>query len=369
VLRALIPFVLGTASLAIFKWWLVSTGRTPGYTDLVTVGVLRVLRNTHELAALVLHHIFIAVLYLGLFCCPFLLFSSRNMLRPSNASSRMLAACGFVLVIAGFVIHLHYVRVGSGAPFMPVGWNILSSFGIGPIVLRDVSMLNVNVPPSLPAWFWVAVTTITVYGAVLFTLRLCKVSAEMPRARFTEHLTGTGNHIRAFLLLLCLLYLAPVIFTALFDEYLVPLTPLLAGALATKDLSPSFFKCAVLPRIFSVLLTLGLAVFSICGTRDYLMLNRVRWVALENLQRDLHVGPEDVDGGYEFNGWYLYDPKHEVSLDWESSGKNLWWVRRDTYLIGLGPIPDYTILKEYKYENWMPPHTQKIVVLRRSSLR
>src|SRR5262249_16007876 len=151
--------------------------------------------------------------------------------------------------------------------FMPVGWNILTTFGIGPIVLRDVGILNLNAPPSLPAWFWIAVTTVSVYGAVLLTFRLCRASTDLTYTFSTKHLSAVGDHTREFFLLSCLIYIAPVILTAMFEEYLVPLTPLLAAALAGNG-SSRLLKCAALRGVLSVLLILGLAVFSICGTRD-----------------------------------------------------------------------------------------------------
>jgi hypothetical protein len=35
------------------------------------------------------------------------------------------------------------------------------------------------------------------------------------------------------------------------------------------------------------------------------------------------VKPKDIDGGFEFNGWYLFD----------TFTKTNWWVVNDTYLI------------------------------------
>jgi hypothetical protein len=72
-----------------------------------------------------------------------------------------------------------------------------------------------------------------------------------------------------------------------------------------------------------------------------------------------HVKAEDIDGGFEFNGWYMYDSQYK-----SDPKKSWWWVQGDTYRIGFGSMPGYTVIKEYSYLHWMPPHAGKIVVLK-----
>jgi hypothetical protein len=298
-------------------------------------------------------------------CRHYTILKNRRFSRLFTGGARILAACGFLLLIAGFGAHLHYIRIGAAySPIMPVGENILTQFGIGPIVLRDVFYLNMNAPPALPAWFWIAVTALSLSGAGLLILRLAAISTESVHKSVKQSILIHDDAVRSFLILSVLLYLAAAILTnPLFDEYLVPLVPLLAAGLVPNDTSLSSSDRIVPRRVLSGALIFAFAVFAVCGTHDYLMLNRVRWRALETLQHELHVGPEDIDGGYEFNGWYLYDPKHVLKFTLRRDQVSWWWVRRDTYQIGLGPIPGYTVIKEYDYGNWMPPHAQKVVVL------
>ena len=71
------------------------------------------------------------------------------------------------------------------------------------------------------------------------------------------------------------------------------------------------------------------------------------------------VTAADVDGGFEFNGWYLYDPAYK-----EKPGKSWYWVDRDSYLLAFAEMPGWVTVKEYPYAHWLPPYTGKIVVLK-----
>ena len=49
-------------------------------------------------------------------------------------------------------------------------------------------------------------------------------------------------------------------------------------------------------------------LFSVASTDDYFAWNRARWQALTYLLDEVRVSPMEVCGGFEFNGWYNYDP-------------------------------------------------------------
>jgi hypothetical protein len=98
-------------------------------------------------------------------------------------------------------------------------------------------------------------------------------------------------------------------------------------------------------------------------TRDYLAWNRLRWVALNELTQYRRVPPADIDGGFEFNGLYLYDPAwNDVGTN---EGRSWWWVKGDTYQVSFGPIAEYNAVREYTYYRWLPPGSQRIMVLRK----
>ena len=117
----------------------------------------------------------------------------------------------------------------------------------------------------------------------------------------------------------------------------------------------------MLPSASAVLIAL-VAGFAILGTRDYLTWNRVRWEALTELQQTAGVSAHDIDGGFEYNGWFLYDPGYQ-----ETSNKNMWWVDNDKYMVSFSKIPGFEVIKNYEYFNWMPPRVRSLVLLERDT--
>jgi len=89
--------------------------------------------------------------------------------------------------------------------------------------------------------------------------------------------------------------------------------------------------------------------------------NRARWQALNNLAAE-RVTPIDIDGGFEFNGWYLYDLNYIPRLK-----KSWWWVFRDDFMVTFGPVPEFTEIKRYPFRRWLPPGEGNILVLQRTT--
>jgi hypothetical protein len=166
-----------------------------------------------------------------------------------------------------------------------------------------------------------------------------------------------------FVLLCCIFYVALLLPSPfLFDRYVIPLIPLFAiGTFApTESLLNGRWSYL---RTLAFAMVMAFGIFAIAGTRDYLMWNRLRWEALRDLMTTQHVTAQDIDGGFEFNGFYLFDPEYKGEDD--DAVKSGWWVDRDTYQIALGPVPGYVVYKAYDYFHWMPPHKQKVFILKK----
>ena len=70
------------------------------------------------------------------------------------------------------------------------------------------------------------------------------------------------------------------------------------------------------------------------------------------------VTPEYIDGGYEFNGWYLNDIKYQ-----KQRGKSYWWVNRDDYMISSGLLKGYQEVKRYPFARWLLLKQDNVFVL------
>ena len=101
--------------------------------------------------------------------------------------------------------------------------------------------------------------------------------------------------------------------------------------------------------------------FTVLGTRDYLEWNRKRWQATRELMEE-GVSYRSIDGGYEFNGWYGYDPAYKPASD---RSRSYWWVVDDEYMIASGPLPGYVRVKSYPFRRLLTGEQAEVVVLRR----
>ena len=109
---------------------------------------------------------------------------------------------------------------------------------------------------------------------------------------------------------------------------------------------------------FALFLVVFYSVFSVFSTRDYLEWNRVRWIALNDLLTVDKVRPNQIDGGYEFNGLFTYDAKYSPD-----DNKSWWWVVDDDYVIASGSLEGYKVFKQYSFKRWLVPGDSKIFVL------
>ena len=74
----------------------------------------------------------------------------------------------------------------------------------------------------------------------------------------------------------------------------------------------------------------------------------------------MNIPNNKIDGGFEFNGYYNYN-----CTDFENNVENL-WVPDDTYKICFEKIENYSIVKEFEYQEWLKlGRTRTIKVLKR----
>ena len=119
-----------------------------------------------------------------------------------------------------------------------------------------------------------------------------------------------------------------------------------------------FFEAETIKKISWKWLPLAaMCLFSIAATRDYLSWNRARQSAFEYLTSQ-GVGIKNIDAGYEYNGFYNYQPDRE-----EVEGRSFWWVNDDTWMVSFGPVPGYETVKSYPYQRWLFFKKDEILVL------
>ncbi len=358
MLLAAIPTALCAGALLVFQIVLQTSDRLPANYNLRARHLLNVLSQPGSFPLVpTLATAAVVLFYLGLFLLPVLLSLLSRSVGSRREQTKMVLASGIVMILCGGALYL------TGAPLMPLMDNILVKSGIGPLTLRDVYLLNLNHVPPLPDSFWLAVTAIGCIGtAGLLALTGRGIVNGISAIRQSG--TPSEKHlVSAFLLLVSVIYLAPLCMVGFYDRYVIPAIPLCAAGIAGLHdrLYRSSSKNAGPLHVAAMLLLSLFIIFSTAVTRDYLAWNRVRWEASLDLMNERHVDAAKIDGGFEFNGLYFYKPGPT------NSNKSWWWVQDDTYQIAFGDVKGYHVIKEYRYTNWMPPRSAKIEVLQRNA--
>jgi len=133
-------------------------------------------------------------------------------------------------------------------------------------------------------------------------------------------------------------------FFTYFERYLLPLIP---GALIVLlDAT----RRARLSLAIGVLGVGVVALFSVALMQDYFAWNEARWKEGQALLTS-SVPVESLDGGYEWNGWYLYDASMAYIRSHGSEMKIDPWqyVLDPEFLFAFQAPPNYRVVKTLEF--------------------
>ncbi|MFH0782122.1 MAG: glycosyltransferase family 39 protein [Pseudomonadota bacterium] len=218
--------------------------------------------------------------------------------------------------------------------------NVITNFGIGPLLFKDTYLLHHARLTTLPTSIYYLLIILTI-PMLIFVLTLM--------VRFIQRLFRSSDisFIGFLSLLSSLLYLGIITLTGFHDRYLIPVCLFFIIWILTEWIrqpeSPSYVSLAA-----ALVLLAANGSFAIAGTHDLMATKRAALKAHNYLLLDLKVNPCHVDGGFEFNGYYCYQQNFESKphLSW-------WWVDREDYLVALGTLPEYDTVKTYPIERWL----------------
>ena len=361
LLRATIPLAIAIAVHVAFNDWLMRTGRkdyVTGFSDITDASFNDFVYSSE-------HELFIAITELGLFLLPLAVAClGLSMRRPRVASSIWPAA---LATVSGAAVAYHLI---AGRMLMPLTGDTLHYFGIGPLMLRDTLLIGWHLPPLTAQLetFWIAITGLAPVGVAIIVYAFARGAADrFDRPRTIRELRELTRRAwpAVFFAAVALAYLSVLLLLAtrhtLFDRYLLPLCVIVALALPLIGMGARTSRFSRAAWIFAGLWLFASACFSVVSTHDFLAWNRTRWMALNDLTERHEVSPRRIDGGYEFNGWYLFDPLYEPHDE-----KSWWWVDDDEYMIAAGPMPAYRIERRLAVDRWWTFTTPDVFVLRRN---
>jgi hypothetical protein len=317
--------------------------------NLLTGGILQALR------AFAIRMEQIAV-YLGFFFLPFSVPLLYHHFGPRKRSSAMVVF--IVWPLASLLIAI--VLFGLD-PREPLSWNTFFNLGLGTPTLRDVGLLHLPHYPHVPRSAWLALVTLSILNAGLL---VSTIAAEMwyLLKRSGRRALAVIEPPEAFAFILCVIYICLILLTGIFDRYMIFLIPFMVVLLFGRGIGLGGGGTRV-PVYTAVVALLVFASFDVAATHDYLSWNRARWRALDHLTGQMAVPKNKIDGGYEFNGWYLYDPKQPIEY---GGKKSWWWVDEDDYIVAFGTLAEYDSLTTFPYDRWLPPGKGQIYILNRA---
>lgn len=366
-LKAIFPLFITAAVLFLFQEWMKTTGRLPKIYFQQTEYLLLSLKNPLLLVNLLLKNIPIILLYMGLFLFPLILIQIPRIIKYQKISFI------FSTILIIFLLLLNQVKL------MPLAGNILIPSGIGPLTLTDTYILGQKHVSSLPLFIWILATLLSVIGAIFLLCIITSTIIETIKQKLQNKHLDQDTALKSFLLLVSLIYLFPLAISSFFDRYLIVITPLIAIYIYNKEIETFFddnkeFKEQI--SYISYLFIFLFAAFSVLSTKEYLSWNKTRWQIVYDLENIYKIPQDEIDGGFEVNGFYAYNPNYSTEKDnhspvWIVNGtyqiKSPWWVNKDTYMITFSPLPNYEVVKEYHYQQILPTKLGKLFLLKRTS--
>lgn len=353
------PTILGILIQLSYQGWLRATRQVSELQGKQIKDILIILSRSNLLWVIefFMRNTALALLYLGLFMLLFTL-----VLYPIKFQQFYFRDRKQSLVAALIIFILFAVAVISKGFQIPITRNILSEFGLGPLTLRDGYILN-NLPvPEALKIFWLIITSVSIVGAVLLILYLVFALKEILSCNDSSYQINQ-KWLKALIISTICIYYFPLGIGGFFDRYLIFLVPFFMMLVAVYTVNINLhekFEYRLVCLAMIMLLFSGW--FTIGATHDYLSWNRVRWQALENLMQESKISPNYIDGGYEFNGWYLYSIKYKGKRE-----KSWWWVDKDDYMVSFNAIDGYKEVKRYPFKKWLPFGPTNILVSRKNT--
>jgi len=352
--RAFAPLLVCIVLQLGFRIWLSSNDQLPSMYGHQITQIKEVLSlPLPDISKIFWEHVLHSSLYFCIFLSPLLLLALYY--RNEELLVNRILLTIFIAIIAWLVLSK------LGLPRWPLLANVMGKYGLGPMLQHGyvgyVASFN-----SAVKVFWKLIGVASIWFAGL-TLWITYISC---RNLLDSYKNKTIDLARIRMLILfvsvTLIYCMPTFLVpGLYDRYL--LLPILSCGILiqlTIKAMPNFSK---LRASIIILMVAFAGLITAMATHDYLAWNRVRWLALNYLIHEKGISPEKIDGGFEFNGMYLYS--NDPALMHGSKG---WWVVDNEYLISfsseiLTKSEGYHVEESYPVATYLPFSPDHIFVL------
>ena len=151
------------------------------------------------------------------------------------------------------------------------------------------------------------------------------------------------------------------------DRYLLPLVPL------TIALALWALRGVRMTLPLGWIVVAALALFSIAGTRDYLVFMRAVWDMGEEATA-AGVPLNRLDAGSGWDGYHLYEYGLEHRIRSRTPKGGPWWVyfyapaTDSAYVVAGKPLPGYHVIRERPYSSWLQREPTNLYLLNRAGI-
>ncbi len=328
----------------------------------------------------ILRYLTLAYSYLSVFLAPIAVawaMSLRRSTEPAaqidagdetgNSTTQSIIARRFspraTLLVAALSLFIAWLIIPQWPHRLPGVGNLLVDLGVGPLLMPGMlDGTTIMAGTRIGAGPWRVITALAFVGAGAITALLIRTNL---RALMPAALREPGRRTDFFLALwslgmLLMLAMPPV--AARFDRYfltaLIPTSILTVRWIAARASGPA---------IAAYVTAAALHIFSLACLQDYLAWNTARWEGLASLQRDHQIPLDQINGGYEFNGWYHSDHFAEESrrAGVKVFGPRSWWTLEDNYRVSLRTDKHFEVIGTKPYFSWLGMRRHEMLMLKR----
>ena len=281
--------------------------------------------------------------YTGIFISPLLIGSLISFLRRRDFQ--------YFLAVFLIVVVLWESAIFTGLIQPPVKFlgNVIFNLGIGPILLKDTYILGIPRSGVISRGAYYLVVAWAALAMLVILSRFIAYVRHRIRTRFALEVPE-NSFLVCLALLSVLFYLGIVMLMPFRDRYLIP--PIIFLVIwVVLDYFPAGQDANTDWKIIpGFVLAIFVGLWSTGNVHDFMEMKRSLNKAHDYVLRELRVDPCTVDGGFEFNGYHCYrNDFHPVpGLSW-------WWVSREDYVITLGPLPAYRVLRIFPFQRYCGP--------------
>jgi hypothetical protein len=370
-LKAFLPSLGGVIIYSTYSHWLDTTGRTPLLYGLQIGKLIETLSGGPKTIGLTyIENVWIISIYLGMFLFPFLVLQLPLLFKTFSIRQRRWSLYTTLLIMAiGIFLILKGIQ-------MPLTRNTLFDLGVGPHSLEGYNSFLRDSRPAriLIRGFWALLTLMGLVGAAILFLYAWIAAQALIKQRYNLRQAW----LIVFLLACSLLYFLPIggiDKKYWFDRYLILLLPLVVASILFVTKRCLVGEDDLKPRVvaFCGLMLFCLGTFTVSATHDFLLWNRVRWLALNNLMHYSQIPPNQIGGGMEFNGWYFGNRIETCNPDFQLSNTSkaagwgdfscLWNNSDREYTVAFIPRPGYEQQAVYPFRRWLPWREEVLYVL------